>query len=108
MVNLLLSANDTKALAAVLRGLKELQVPKDKLKANQVPTLALVGENDSQKKSVDELDGKMAKLKIVVLKKADHMTAFTRPEFVTSLQEFLRQQASGPKSGERESLPAKK
>jgi pimeloyl-ACP methyl ester carboxylesterase len=93
MVTLLLGANDSKALAAVLRGLNEFQVPLAKLKDNRVPTLALIGENDSLKKSVDELEGKMANLEVVVLKGADHMTAMARPEFLDSLQEFLRKHA---------------
>jgi pimeloyl-ACP methyl ester carboxylesterase len=108
VVTLLLRANDTKALAAVLRSFNELKVPKAKLKANRVPTLALIGEKDSLKKSVDGLKGTMGHLKIVVLKGADHMTAMARPEFVKSLQEFLRKHASGKKSRKRGPGPVKK
>ena len=84
-----LTSNDPKVLAAVARGFKELMVPWDKLEANQVPTLALVGEQDPLKKGVDELKGKMANLTITVIKDADHGTAFSRPEFIKALQEFL-------------------
>jgi pimeloyl-ACP methyl ester carboxylesterase len=90
----LLASNDPKALAAVARGFKELMVPWDKLEANQVPTLALIGEQDPLKKGVDELKGKMANLTITVIKEADHRTAFGRPEFIKALQEFLAEHHS--------------
>jgi pimeloyl-ACP methyl ester carboxylesterase len=86
---MLLANNDPKALAAVARGFKELMVPWDKLEANQVPALALIGEKDPLKKGVDELKGKMPNLTITVIKDADHRTAFGRPEFIKALQEFL-------------------
>jgi pimeloyl-ACP methyl ester carboxylesterase len=86
----LMSGNDTKALAAVLRGMPKLAVSDEKLKANQTPTLALIGEIDPLKKGVDELKGRMSNLQIVVIDSADHMTAFTRPEFVKELKDFLR------------------
>jgi pimeloyl-ACP methyl ester carboxylesterase len=86
---ILLASNDPKALAAVARGFKELMVSWDKLEANQVPTLALIGEQDPLKTGVDELKGKMANLTITVIKEADHRTAFGRPEFIKALQEFL-------------------
>jgi pimeloyl-ACP methyl ester carboxylesterase len=86
---ILLATNDARALAAAVRGFKELTVPWDKLEANQVPTLALIGEVDPLKKGVDELRGKMGNLTIVVIKEADHMTAFWRPEFVKALRGFL-------------------
>ncbi len=86
---MILSTNDPKALAAVARGFKELMVPWDKLEANKIPTLALIGENDPLKKGVDELKGKMANVRISVVKDADHMTALSKPDFVKSLREFL-------------------
>jgi pimeloyl-ACP methyl ester carboxylesterase len=91
----LTAANDTKALAAVVRGLKDLAVSDDKLKANRVPTLALIGGIDPLKKSVDDLKGRLADLRVVVLDGEDHITAFSRPEFVKELRDFLGKQ--GPK-----------
>jgi pimeloyl-ACP methyl ester carboxylesterase len=85
----ILSNNDAKALTAVARGFRELAVPWDKLETNQVSTLALVGEQDPLKEGVDELKGKMANLTISVIKGADHITAFVRPEFVKTLRKFL-------------------
>jgi pimeloyl-ACP methyl ester carboxylesterase len=93
----ILAANDAKALAATARGLKELAVPQAKLKANTVPTLALIGELDPLKKGVDDLDGKLSNLKTVVIKGADHITAFAQPQFLKSLQEFLGHHGAGDK-----------
>jgi len=86
---MLLSMNDAKALAGVARGLKDLAVSWDQLKANQVPTLALIGDQDPLKESVDGLKGKMASLTIIVIEGADHRSAPGRPEFAKALLEFL-------------------
>jgi pimeloyl-ACP methyl ester carboxylesterase len=93
------ATHDVKALAAVLRGMKDLAVSDEKLKANRVPTLALIGELDPLKKSVDELKGRMGHLQIVVIDGADHLTAFRRPEFVKELSAFLGKQRPKPKEG---------
>jgi pimeloyl-ACP methyl ester carboxylesterase len=90
---MLLTGNDPKALAAVARGFKGLAVPWDKLEANRVPTLALVGELDPVKKGVDELKGRMGNLTITVIKDADHGSAFGRQEFLKALQDFLAELA---------------
>jgi pimeloyl-ACP methyl ester carboxylesterase len=99
----LTTGNDTKALAAVARGMPNLAVSDAQLKANQAPTLALIGEIDPLKKGVDELKGPLSNLRTVVIAGADHMTAFTRPEFVTELKEFLgkhpRKVRDGKKAG---------
>jgi pimeloyl-ACP methyl ester carboxylesterase len=100
LINAALEANnDTKALAAVIRGMNGLAVTDEQLKANRVPTLALIGEIDPLKKGVDELQGRMANLKVVVIGGADHITAFARPEFLQELRDFLakhRRQAKEP------------
>jgi pimeloyl-ACP methyl ester carboxylesterase len=93
------AGNDIKALAAVLRGMQDLAVSDEKLKANRVPTLALIGAIDPLKKSVDELEGRLANLQVVVIDGGDHFTFFARPEFVKELREFLGRQR--PKAGER-------
>jgi pimeloyl-ACP methyl ester carboxylesterase len=81
--------NDTKALAAVCRSWKDLTNPADKLKANKVPTLGLIGDMDPLKKGLEELTPRMANLKVVVIEGADHMNAFFHPKFVKNLQDFL-------------------
>src|SRR5262249_22237700 len=89
--------NDQKALAAVVRGFKELAIVPDKLEKNEVPTLALIGKLDPLKRGVDALQGHMSNLTTVVIEGADHMNAVTNPVFVKSLSEFLDQQSSKAK-----------
>jgi pimeloyl-ACP methyl ester carboxylesterase len=92
----LLKANDMKALAAAVRGFRGLAIDAEKLKANEVPTLALIGELDPLKKGVDTLKEDLAKLEVVVIPGADHMTAVSNPEFIKSLTAFLaRHKATG-------------
>jgi pimeloyl-ACP methyl ester carboxylesterase len=95
----LTAMNDVKALAAVLRGMKALHVGEDKLKANKVPTLVLIGELDPLKEGVDALQKEqMANVQVVVLKGADHLDAFARPEFLSSLKDFLAKHRAGKQS----------
>src|SRR5262245_26494764 len=77
--------NDTKALAAVIRGMKELVVEEEPLRAIKVPTLALVGDLDPLKDGVDALRDKLPQYRVVVIGGADHLNAFNRPEFSRSL-----------------------
>src|SRR5207248_7442750 len=89
---LLLSRNDPKALAAVVRGSmndKRLALSEDQVKGIKVPMLALVGADDPLRAGVDELKKRLPGVKVVVIDKADHMTAFGREEFVRGLKEFL-------------------
>lgn len=90
-----LGMNDAKALAAVVRGWSGLVVTADELKANRVPTLALIGANDPLKKGVDALEGKMSHLKIVVIPDSDHITAVGRPQFIDALRAFLAKHRAG-------------
>jgi pimeloyl-ACP methyl ester carboxylesterase len=105
VINKLFTAgfNDTKALAAVVRGWKDLAVTDAELKANRVPVLALLGADDPFQKGVDALKGRLTDLQVVVIPQADHMTAFTRPEFQRALRAFLTRHAG---SGGRAKRPA--
>jgi pimeloyl-ACP methyl ester carboxylesterase len=102
----ILAGNDIKALSVAVRAGKQLAVPVAKLEANKVPTLALIGEVDPLKKGVDDLEGKLANLKVVVIKEADHITAFAQPEFSKALTDFLTEHSATQKGKERE--PAEK
>jgi len=82
-------ANDVKALEAVFRAMDQFDVKEDELRANRVPALAIVGENDPLKVTVDELEGVMAELKVVVVDGAGHMSCIFRPEFTASIRAFL-------------------
>jgi pimeloyl-ACP methyl ester carboxylesterase len=88
--------NDTKALAACIRGMRGLAVTEAKLRANKVPTLAIIGELDPLKIGVDELAAVMPGLKVEVIEGADHMTAFARPKFVEDLKGFLASHSQAP------------
>jgi pimeloyl-ACP methyl ester carboxylesterase len=96
--------NDAKALAAVARGMAGLAVSDAELKANRVPTLALIGADDPLKKGVDAVRGRMSDLKIVVMPDADHISAFTKPEFIRALRAFLEEHRAGV--GRPEGAPA--
>ncbi len=97
MVNkMLTSTNDQKALAACIRGMLKLEVPEEKLKANQVPVLAIIGDLDPLKAGVDEMQSRMSNLKVCVIDGADHMTCFTNRKFVEDLKAFLAEHAAEP------------
>jgi pimeloyl-ACP methyl ester carboxylesterase len=88
----LLARNDPKALAAVIRGMindKDLALSDEKVKGIKVPMLALIGEADPLRAGVDELKKRLPEVKVVVIDKADHITAFGREEFVSGIKEFL-------------------
>jgi pimeloyl-ACP methyl ester carboxylesterase len=91
---MLMLTNDAKALAACIRAMPQLAVTEASLRANKVPTLAIIGAKDPLKAGVDELQGCMANLKVVVIEGADHMTAFTNPQFVAALRDFLATHAA--------------
>ena len=94
---MVMKGNDPKALAAVTRAFRDLMVSTEKLEANQVPTLAVIGEFDPLKTGVDALQGHMGNLKVVVIKGGDHLTTLAKPEFVKSLQEFLASNSAAGK-----------
>jgi pimeloyl-ACP methyl ester carboxylesterase len=85
--------NDPLALAAMMRN--SVPLPTEaQLRANKVPVLALIGEVDPNKSDVDRLNGLMANLKIVVIPKANHTTAFGDPEFIKNLKAFLMEHSA--------------
>ncbi len=84
-----LDRNDPVALAAIARGNAGLQAPEAKLRASRLPVLAIVGELDPLRPSVDKLAGIMRNLRVVVVPAANHMFAVQRPEFLDALKTFL-------------------
>jgi pimeloyl-ACP methyl ester carboxylesterase len=89
-----LSTNDPLALAALLRSFAPTQT-EAQVRANKIPVLALIGELDPMKILVDSLNGLMPNLKIVVIPKANHMTAPGDPEFSKNLKAFLLDHSAG-------------
>lgn len=82
------SRNDAQALAAVLRA-QDCVDSVDELRANKVPTLALIGEIDPNRKYVDAMVGVMANLTVVVIPRANHGAAIRDPLFLEELLKFL-------------------
>ncbi len=86
---MLLWFNDPVALAKVARGMGQFGVAESKLRANKIPVLALIGELDPLKVAVDQFDGVLAKLKVVVIPGANHINTPGNPEFIKALKAFL-------------------
>jgi len=93
---MIMFANDPKALAACIRGMLKLQVTREQLVNNKVPVLAIVGDKDPLKKGVDAMDGVMSNLKIVIVKGGDHMSTFRSAEFQQTLNDFLAAHSRHP------------
>ena len=81
--------NDPVALAHVARGMGQFGVAESKLRANKIPVLALIGESDPLKAGVDQLDGVLPQLKVVVIPGANHINTPSNPEFIKALKAFL-------------------
>lgn len=95
MNDMVLLMNDPKALACVIRGMGPgLTVKEEQLRANRVPTLALIGEIDPLKDGVDAMEPVTANFEVIVIEGADHMNAPSRPEFIEALTEFLARNSS--------------
>jgi pimeloyl-ACP methyl ester carboxylesterase len=93
---LIMAGNDAKALAACIRGMRNLAITKEQLEHNRVPVLAIIGEKDPLKVGVDAMTGVMANLKVVVVTKGDHMSTFQSPEVTATINAFLSAHSRHP------------
>jgi pimeloyl-ACP methyl ester carboxylesterase len=95
----ILKVNDPKALAAVLRGAatKEWAISDEQIKKIKAPVLALIGADDPLRPDVDKLKTLLPATRVVVIDKADHITAFMRPEFIAGLKQFLNEHRQAKK-----------
>jgi pimeloyl-ACP methyl ester carboxylesterase len=87
-----LSVNDPLALAAAARGAAGdhgLFASDAEIETVRAPVLAIMGSDDPLHGSIERLKRLLPAAKVVLIKKADHMTAWTRPEFMTELRAFL-------------------
>lgn len=89
MNTMLTAMNDVKALAACARGMKGLTVKEETLRNNKVPVLSIIGSIDPLKTGVDAMNGVIENAEFIVIEGADHMTAFSSPEFVAAMRKFL-------------------
>jgi pimeloyl-ACP methyl ester carboxylesterase len=96
-----LDANDPRALAAVSRQLPELWISKEALRANDVRTLAVIGERDELRPTVEAMIGIKPNLQVKVLAGRDHFSALQDPDFRGVIVEFLASPnaAPSPQSG---------
>lgn len=88
----LVAANDVRAFAALWRGYKTLCVSNQQLTAVRVPSIVLVGSNDSSGAGVPELNKTHPQIRTVVVQGAEHggpAGVLRRPEFMAALREFL-------------------
>ena len=82
--------NDPLALAALLRAdwRWAVDVPEE-LRSNRVPTLAVIGEEDDNKKDVDAVSEDMANLKVIVVPGTGHRELMGSPAFLEETLKFL-------------------
>lgn len=89
------AANDPAAIAAVVRGFRDIDThTAESLATNLVPTLALVGDQDALIRDVRAMASVMSNLEVVELTGANHMTAQSDPRFLEGLLGFLNQHGS--------------
>lgn len=93
----LMALNDSKALAALIRAAtgKEMFLSDEQVKAIKMPMLALIGSDDPFLADVEQLKKRLPDLPVVQIDKADHITAFTREEFIQAIKKFLDAHGTG-------------
>lgn len=88
----LVAVNDVRALAALWRGYKTLQVTHAQLKAVHVPSIVITGSEDISAAGVPELNKVHPQIRTLVVQGAQHggpEGVMRRPEFMSTLREFF-------------------
>lgn len=82
---------DTKALAAVIRSWKELEVSDEAIRGMKVPTLIIYGSREFPVNlgAIEDLRPLMPQSTFFEIKGATHGDAVARPEFVAQVRKFL-------------------
>ena len=88
------ATNDALALAAVARGFQDLVISADRLAANEIPILYVVGDLDPLKLMVGEAIGVIGNARAVTIPGVNHTTAIPHPLLADSIRSFLI--GSGP------------
>jgi pimeloyl-ACP methyl ester carboxylesterase len=86
----ILAGQDTVALAALARSSMTFVETSAQMSAIKVPTLGIVGSLDPSLPKYKELKEVMPQLQLVVIEGAPHGSAPTRPEFIQSVIQFLK------------------
>ena len=88
----LVAANDVKALAALWRGYKTLSVSNAQLTALKMPSIVLVGSEDTAAAGVPDLNKTQPQIRTLVVQGAQHGGpdgVMRRAEFMAALRPFL-------------------
>jgi len=89
-MNKIRSNNDSQALAALLRTDWSWMVDTvEELRSNEVPTLAIIGEKDQNKKDLDAVSDDMANLEVFVIPGANHLYGLLGPALREETMKFL-------------------
>ncbi|MDB5335812.1 MAG: hydrolase [Planctomycetaceae bacterium] len=87
---LLVFGQDQKVLASVIRGIVNLEVTTEQLKANKIPVLVVYGNREGEAlERIGRFVPVLAQVEVQVIAGGDHMTTFARPEFRTAIHKFL-------------------
>jgi len=97
-------ANDTKALACVMRGFPEFAVSEENIKANKVPTLTIVGTKDPLAKGADHMHETMQNHELVYVEGGNHITTLRNAQFVEALLAFLDKHSTAENVGKPENV----
>jgi pimeloyl-ACP methyl ester carboxylesterase len=98
----LVDRNDPAALAGIARGMLEVTVKEDVLRANRVPTLAICGEHDRVQAGVRAMTSVVRNLSVLVVPGFDHETLPASKEFREAVHTFV---ANSRRSRDREPNP---
>jgi pimeloyl-ACP methyl ester carboxylesterase len=92
VAKLLYGGKDVKAFAAAGRGYKKLAVTADELKKCKAPMLFMHGGKESEfvRRKVADARKVLGKGELKVIDGGDHMTTLAKPDFATTLIEFLK------------------
>ncbi len=85
----LIENNDQYALSAAFRANPGYYISGEELKINNIPTLALIGEQDPMKQTVEAMEKIMTNLTVVRIPGAGHNDALGHPDFTTHLLHFI-------------------
>jgi pimeloyl-ACP methyl ester carboxylesterase len=102
MGKLALLGQDQKALAAVIRGLPQLEVPAEKLGANKVPVAFIYGSKEAEMLTAQIATARkhLKDAKVAVVEGGDHISTPALPDFRKAQLDFLR--ANSPRGAKKE------
>jgi pimeloyl-ACP methyl ester carboxylesterase len=97
MAKFMFSGKDLEALVAAGRSFNKLEVTPEELRKCQAPTLFIYGGNESEyvKGSVAYAREALGRGEVKVVEGGDHITTLLRPEFGSTIRDFLRTHRAG-------------